>query len=75
MRKYVLLPFTHLGGRWQKYSGHSVCPWGQVSSQGCVVAATVFSPNFLKFWAPPHDLALFLNRRILELIGRGCIFE
>ena len=28
-----------------------------------------FSPNFLKFWAPPHDLALFLNRRILELIG------
>ena len=32
-----------------------------------------FSPNFLKFWAPPHDLALFLNRRILELIGRVLI--
>ena len=32
-----------------------------------------FSPNFLKFSAPPHDLVLFLNRRILELIGQVLI--
>ena len=31
----VLSPFTHLGGTWQKSSSHLVCPWGQVSSQGC----------------------------------------
>ena len=30
----------------------------------------LFFPKFLKFWAPPHDLALFLNRRILERIGQ-----
>ena len=31
----VLPPFKHLGGTWQKYSSHLVCPWGQVLSQGC----------------------------------------
>ena len=40
----------------------------------CVAAATVL-PKFLKFWAPPHDLALFINRKILELIGRVLNFE
>ena len=26
---------SHTWVTWQKYSSHSVCPWGQVSSQGC----------------------------------------
>ena len=26
---------THTWVTWQKSSSHSVCPWGQVSSQGC----------------------------------------
>ena len=35
----------------------------------------LFFPKFLKFWAPPHDLALFLNRRTLKLIGRALFLE
>ena len=30
------------------------------------VAATTVFPNFLKFWSPPHDLALSLIVWILE---------
>ena len=26
---------SHTWVTWQKYSSHSVCPWGQVSIQGC----------------------------------------
>ena len=26
---------SHTWVTWQKYSSHSVCPWGQVSNQGC----------------------------------------
>ena len=35
-----------------------------------VAAATVL-PKFLKFWAPPHDLALFLIVGSFEPFGRA----
>ena len=35
---------------------------------GCVAAATVL-PKFLNFWAPPHDLALFLVVGFFEFFG------
>ena len=39
-----------------------------------VAAATVF-PKFLKFWSPPHNLALFLIFWILEPFGRALILD
>ena len=29
----------------------------------------LFSPNFLKFWVPPHDLALLLIVELSSLLG------
>ena len=34
-----------------------------------------FFPKFLKFWSPPHDLALFLIVWILEFLGHALILD
>ena len=39
-----------------------------------VVAATVL-PKFLKFWAPPHDLALFFIVGSCEPFGRALVLD
>ena len=47
-----------------------------VSSFGIpsVAAATVL-PKFLKFWAPPHDLALFLIVGSFDPFGHDLMFD
>ena len=35
-----------------------------------IVAAVTVLPNFLKFWAPPHDLALLVIIGSLNLLVR-----
>ena len=44
------------------------------SVYGSVAAATVL-PKFLKFWAPPHDLALFLIVGSFEPFGRALMLD
>ena len=40
-----------------------------------VVAAATVLPKFLKFWAPPHDLALFLIIGSFEPFDHALNFE
>ena len=43
-------------------------------TQGTVAAATVL-PKFLKFWTPPHDLALLLIVGSFEPFGHALMLD